>query len=200
MKRIFLIGAFILFIPEIYACSYSTKANQRVLASNVNFNLDYKIVNDEVLFDVTITGIDKDLYVSNGSNKYYGKDNSTVVINNLKEGTKYKFDVYSSTYDFCNFGSLNSKTFNTPIYNKYYKDKLCDNHQNSDLCYRWNNVDMTYDEFKKAISSLEKEEEIKPDKPVKKDNISMYLIFISIGFIFIISGTIITIKRKNVGF
>lgn len=200
MKRIFLIIAFVLFIPSIYACSYSTKSNQRILASNVNFNVDYRIVNDEAMFKVTITGINKDLYVSFGNNKYYGKDSDTVVIDNLKAGSKNKFDVYSDTYDFCLFGSLNSRTINMPIYNKYYKDKLCLNHQNSDLCYRWNNVNMTYDEFKKTVSKLNTDAVIVPDEPVKRNGISNYLLIIVFGFILTTSGTIILVRRKNVGF
>ena len=74
------------------------------------------------------------------------------------------------------------------------------NHQNSDLCYRWNNVNMTYDEFKKAVSKLNTDEVIVPDEPVKRNGISNYLLIIVFGFILTTSGTIILVRRKNVGF
>lgn len=201
MKRIFLIISFMLFIPSIYACSYSTKSNQRILASNVNFNVDYRIVNDEAIFKVTITGINEDLYVSFDNNKYYGKDSDMVVIDNLKAGSKNKFDVYSYAYDFCSFGSLSSKTISLPIYNKYYSDDLCLEHQDSNLCYRWSSVSMSYDEFKKAVSKLDVEEEEIIDEPViVKKSISKYLFVIVFGFIFVISGIMIFVKRKDVDF
>ena len=200
MKRIFLIIAFMLFIPSIYACSYSTKSNQRILASNVNFNVDYRIENDEAIFKVTITGINDNLYVSFGNNKYYGKDSDTVVIDNLKAGSKNKFEVYSDTYDFCLFGSLSSKTISLPSYNKYYKDEICLNHQDSNLCYRWSSVNMTYDEFKKAVSKLDVEEVVVPDEPVKRKNVSSYLLIIVFGFILTTSGIMILTRRRNVGF
>ena len=190
-----------LFIPSIYACSYSTKSNQRILASNVNFNVDYRIVNDEAIFKVTITGINEDLYVSFDNNKYYGKDSDMVVIDNLKAGSKNKFDVYSYAYDFCSFGSLSSKTISLPIYNKYYSDDLCLEHQDSNLCYRWSSVSMSYDEFKKAVSKLDVEEEEIIDEPViVKKSISKYLFVIVFGFIFVISGIMIFVKRKDVDF
>lgn len=195
MKKIIFIVIFILFVPSVLACDYSVKANQRALASNVNFDLNYQIIDDNAIFSVVITGLNDDLYVSDGTNKYYG---DYIIVDNLKSGVKYKFDIYSETYDFCSFGSLNSRTISTPGYNKYYNDPLCLNYQSDNICYRWNNVDMTYDEFKKIINTIEVDREIVIDD-VKNNNSFNYL-FIIIGFIILSSCTVIFVRRKNIGF
>lgn len=196
MKKFIFIVTFMLFVPSISACDYSIKAKQRAFASNVNFDLSYQIIDDNAIFSVVITGLNDDLYVSDGSNKYYG---DYIVIDNLKSGVKYKFDVYSDSYDFCSFGSLNSRTISTPVYNKYYNDSLCLDHQSDNICYRWNNVDMTYDEFKKIINTLEKDKEIVVDDVIKNNNPVNYLLVFA-GFIILSSCTVLFVRRKNIGF
>lgn len=195
MKKVILLLAFMLFLPSVYACDYSIKSKQRMLASNVNFNLSYRIVNDNAIFNLIITGLDDSLYVSDGSSRYSGKN---IVIDNLKTGTKYKFDIYSDVYSFCSFGSLASKSISVPFYNKYYKDELCLNHQDKDICYRWNNVDMSYDEFKKIVNSFD-EKDVIVDDDVSKKNFTGYLGFIVFGII-ILSGGIVIFRKRNVGF
>ncbi len=201
MGRFLIAFITLFFMVPVYACNSSIKSEQKMLASNVNFNLDYRIVNDEAIFRVTVTGLNEQLYLVDSNNKkYYGKDKDSFVIDNLEGGKKYKFTIYSDIYDFCSFGSLSSKTFTTPIYNRFYKDDLCLNHQNSNLCYRWVSVEMDYEEFKKKIGELKSDVIVEPDINDGNKNYSGYL-GIVITSIIIISGlVIIFIKRKSVGF
>ena len=197
MKKYLFILLSLIFLPNIYACDYSIKSELKSLANNVNFNLEYQIINDSPTFKISITGINGKIYViDENGNKYY----EDTVIDNLSEGMKYKFYVHSVLYDFCGFGDLNTKTINTPFYNRYYNDKLCDNHKNDDICYRWNNVSMSYDEFKKKISSLEIVEPIVPDVPVKKYGIAKYMGLIVGGISIILGASIMIMKKKNIGF
>ena len=121
-------GAFItlFFILPVHACNSSIKSEQKILADNVNFNLDYEIIDEKAIFKVTVTGLNEQLYlVDNNDRRYYGKDSESFVIDNLVGGTKYKFTIYSDAYNFCDFGSLTSKTIIKPIYNRYYIFDLC---------------------------------------------------------------------------
>lgn len=195
-KYLFILLCFI-FLPNIYACDYSTKSLLKSLANNVNFNLDYKIIDEKAIFNISITGINGMVYViDDNGNKYY-KD---TVIDNLSEGNKYKFYVRSNVYDFCGYGDLNTKIISTPYYNKYYKDKLCDNHKNDDICYRWNNISMTYDEFEKRINNLDSTPSVIPDEPIKKNGIGKYMGLIVGSFIVLLGTSIIIMKKKNIGF
>lgn len=197
MKKYLFILFSLIFLPNVYACDYSIKSELKSLANNVNFDLNYQIVDEKASFKISITGINEKVYViDENGNKYY-KD---TVIENLSEGMKYKFYVRGRVYDFCGYGDLNTKIISTPYYNKYYQDELCEKHKNDNICYRWNNVNMTYDEFKKKIVSLEVAKPIVPETPVKKNGIAKYMGLI-VGSITIILGiSIIVMKRKNIGF
>lgn len=198
-KYLLIILSSLFFLPNIYACTYEIKAELRKLASNVNFNLDYDIVNDEASFKLTITGVDSELYVVDDDNHRYdgGQD---IVINNIKGGTKAKYRVRSVYYDFCINKDLYVKSISTPYYNRYYNDDLCLKHKNSDLCYRWRSTDMSYDDLKKRIAILERETPVVPDEPDVKKNSKFYIVYIVIGSVVIFGGSIVVIRRRNIGF
>lgn len=195
-------GAFItlFFILPVHACNSSVKSEQKILADNVNFNLDYEIIDEKAIFKVTVTGLNEQLYlVDNNNIRYYGKDKDSFVIDNLVGGTKYKFTIYSDAYNFCDFGSLTSKTITTPVYNRYYKDDLCLKHKDSNLCNRWGSIEIKYEDLKKELEKSETNTTIEPTVSTN-NNYSGYLgIFITL-IIIISSFIIVFIKRKNVGF
>lgn len=198
-KYLLIILSSLFFLPNIYACTYEIKAELRNLASNVNFNLDYDIVNDEASFKLTITGVDSGLYVVDDDNHRYdgGQD---IVINNIKGGAKIKYRVRSVYYDACINKDLYVKSISTPYYNKYYNDDLCLKHKDSDLCYRWRSTDMSYDDFKKRIAILERETPVVPDEPDIKKSSKFYIVYIVIGSAIIFGGSIVVIRRRNIGF
>ena len=198
-KYLLIILSSLFFLPNIYACTYEIKAELRNLASNVNFNLDYDIVNDEASFKLTITGVNSELYIVDDDNHRYngGQD---IVINNIKGGTKAKYRVRSVYYDACINKDLYVKSISTPYYNRYYNDDLCLKHKNSDLCYRWRSTDMSYDDFKKRIAILERETPVVPDEPDIKKSSKFYIVYIVIGSVIIFGGSIVVIRRRNIGF
>ena len=198
-KYLLIILSSLFFLPNIYACTYEIKAELRNLASNVNFNLDYDIVNDEASFKLTITGVDSGLYVVDDDNHRYdgGQD---IVINNIKGGAKIKYRVRSVYYDACINKDLYVKSISTPYYNKYYNDDLCLKHKDSDLCYRWRSTDMSYDDFKKRIAILERETPVVPDEPDIKKSSKFSIVYIVIGSAIIFGGSIVVIRRRNIGF
>lgn len=196
MKKIVLLLIFMFLMPSVYACSSSLKSEMRIFANNVNFNLDYRIVNDNVIYKVIITGLNDDLYVSFNNKKYYGEN---IVIDNLDGGVKYKFDIYSDTYDFCSFGSLRTKSITTLRYNKYYNDPLCLGHEDNSVCYRWSGANISYDVLKKTLEKIETEDNVNVVNN-KKNNIFNYLGIIVIGVFMLSCGIVILVKKSSVGF
>jgi len=190
-----------LFYPCVYACDNSIKSSQKTIASNVNFDLGYRIVNDKSIFNLTVTGLNEDLYLQDENGKVYNGNDGIVIIDNLVGGKKYKYYIYSKAYSFCSFGVLLTRTINVPSYNPYYKDDLCLEHKTSDLCNRWNNLNLTYDEFKAAIKRLEKEQEFGKDNVIDdKKDIFDYLAWIVAGTVILTGGIIYFVRRKNIGF
>jgi len=192
----------LLFSPYVYACDSGIKSTQKILASNVNFDLDYRINSNKATFSLTVTGLNDNLYITDEKGKvYYGNKDGILIINNLSSG-KNKYYIYSKAYSFCSFGTLLTRTVNVPTYNPYYDDELCNNHKSSDLCSRWNNLNLTYDEFKKAILKIEKEQQSdkKDDVVEDKEDIFDYLIWIVLGTIVLSGSVVYFVKRKNIGF
>ena len=74
---------FILFILLFYktsvsaltygGCDTSVIARMKQVVANINISYDYKIINDKVYYDVTISNLTNDIYVRDnyGNREYY---------------------------------------------------------------------------------------------------------------------------------
>ena len=63
MKKYLFILFSLIFLPNVYACDYSIKSELKSLANNVNFDLNYQIVDEKASFKISITGINEKVYV-----------------------------------------------------------------------------------------------------------------------------------------
>ena len=116
MKK--LIYAFVIFFISVLNvdaifCDYSELTRIRKQASQVNIMSEYKEVNDEVLFTITIYNLRPNQYVIDTiTNKRYDygynkEKESEIVIDNIKKSGMYKFEVYSIE-NTCNEKALNT--------------------------------------------------------------------------------------------
>lgn len=211
MKKIILFTLFLLLalLPSnVFAeeCTYTYKNTLVKKASNIIPSYTYIENNDTVTFDITLTNMNKDIYVvdQTTNKKYYFNGNQEITIQGYKPGTKVSFLIYT-TDTACMGRSLATKYVNLPNYNKYYKDPLCVGKENYSVCYKWNEVNIDYEEFKKRVNSLyseqTKNEETKEEiKTTIFDQIYNYLqqyyVFIIIG-VSIIVIIIFIIKYRN---
>lgn len=205
MKKVFISLIFMFLFSDVFACDNGIKSSQKILASNVNFDLSYKINDDKATFSLTVTGLNDNLYITDEKGKiFYGNKDGNLVINNVGSG-KNNYYIYSKAYSYCSFGVLLTRTVNVPSYNPYYNDILCENHKTSDLCSRWNSLDLSYEEFKSAILKLEVIQNDTGDNVIDDfvDNRMYgfdYLIWLVIGTI-IVSGFIsYFVRRRKIGF
>lgn len=226
MKKIIYLIMFGIFltIPSIakadnyYSCDPTNLTKLQKIATNIVSTYDYQEIFDsnstygKVLFTVKLTNLDSKLYIISKETKTrYNYTSSEIVISNITPGQTLHYEVYANDYG-CNDKYLMTIYVNIPSYNKYYVDDLCKNYQSYKLCNKWNKVDMSYDEFKIAVSKYsESNNNSKPEEENKTKTfeeifaeVVAYLdkykmpIF---GSIVIISGSLIIIlkifKRKD---
>ena len=212
MKKviIFVLFTLIIMFPmnvDALSCSYEDKAVLRKKASNIMPSYTYTESNDSVLFSVTLTNLSQDLYiVDKTTNKRYNYNGSSeLTIKGYEAGVKVQYEIYTTNSD-CFTKYLTIKYVNLPNYNKYYKDPLCVGKESYSVCYKWNKVDITYDEFKERVKKIyneqTKEEEINEEiKETLFDKIYNFLhdyyVFIIVGLVLITFSIIFFRNRKN---
>ncbi len=194
MKKRIILLILLILIPvsvEAYECSDADAARLRKLASNVSTSYDYKEYDDYVTFSVTITNFNDDIHIVDDTtnNKYKSEGRTEITIDGYKPGTNIKYYIYNTRTD-CIDDYLTVKYVNLPYYNKYYKTEICkDNNHN--LCNKWRNVTISYDELEKQLSLKEKEIENIEDNN-KKDILNIILDFINNYYYYIMGVLILT--------
>lgn len=140
-------------------CSSSDKERLQKLANNISVIVEEENNgNGNIVFSATFTGISDDIRIFNPKNWMYyrnlsNSDIGEVTINNLYQGTSYRFEIYSST-GACSFKIFRTITLSIPKYNKYYSDPICENVKEYKLCQKWiDNDNMPYDEFLNKVNN-----------------------------------------------
>ncbi len=190
-------------------CNYSDVSRMKSIVTNINLSYDYKIINNEAYFDVTLSNLTEDIYFYDTitqKNYYYSDtNNGEIIISNYKPTSgSYKF--YSAK-NACYGISLGTKYYNFPVYNKYYSDPLCKDIPNYSLCQKWGYVNYSQDEFEKMISDY------KDSKPIESDNninveykktfieklIDVYInyYYYFLGFLILVCSIIIIVNNKK---
>ena len=153
MKKIIILFLLTLFFPikvEGYYCSFSEIARLKKIASNINISYDYKIVNDDALFEITLVNLNKELYITS-DNRTYNYKSDVLKIDNYKSGTTVKFYVYPTDRD-CSDELLRTINIVLPKYNSYYDDEICVGIENYSLYQKWSTHNLSYTEFVKQVN------------------------------------------------
>lgn len=191
-------------------CEYSVVSRMKSIVKNVNISYDYKIINNEAYFDVTINNLTDDIYLYDVKNdkKYYYKDtfNGELVINNYKVNSgSYRF--YSNKKE-CYGISLGVKYYNFPHYNKYYTHFLCEDITDYSLCKKWAKINYSEVEFEEYILNYKNKKEESEEETVEvvyektffdkliQIYIDYYYYFLG-GLIIIFTPIIIIYNKKN---
>ena len=149
-------------------CSNQDKVKFQKMAKNITTTYDYIEENGTVAFTVTLSNVPNDFVIQHlASDQEYRTENGEIVFNNMAAGTSYRFDVYTSD-EACFLERLYSIYVNLPSYNPYYNDPICEGIENYKFCNKWQQVNLTYDEFVKEVNRYkaslkqpEKKEEVK---------------------------------------
>lgn len=175
MKKIILF--LILLIPvsiKGYFCDYDDYNIVRKKALNVNLMTEYEIKDDNAIFTVTIYNLMEDQYIKDVvNNKIYNYNGSNLVLELTKPGT-YSFEVYSNN-NYCDSSYLNKLFVEIPVYNKFYKDPLCEGIENYKYCQKWFSTSITYEQFKEEVIKYKGSPETEEIKKEEYRNIFLEL-------------------------
>lgn len=197
-------------VNAVQSCTDSEMERLRELANNVQFKTNSKIeegkdqTDDGIVdvvynsYDIQIINFDSDLKIKykNGLNEEITLTSETTSINDLYEGYKYTFYIYSYTDNLCTDRVLKTVSVDLPIYNKYYhsnKEK-CEEYPDFKYCKKYldattksfSEIDKEFDEYIKSNNSA-----LNPDK------INWNIIYIIGGVILILSIVVILIIVKK---
>lgn len=206
-KKFLFIIVFLMLILSINkvsaACDNSKIARLRKIAGNINLSYSYIVNNNIADFTVTVNNLFTGMYMIDSKTglTYYGNDSGEVIIPGYRFINSGKYTIYSSE---CNI-KLNTKYYKMPVYNIYYGDKACKGMENYYLCQRWQEVNLSHDEFllkiderKAYLEELEKQnqkiEENWFDKII--NFIRNYGYYIMLGII-VIGVPILSVVKKN---
>ena len=184
MKRFIYILICLMIFPTIIsaACIGEEKDRLQKFANNITYTLEEVPIADNVYFKATFTGLTTGVslfdpisfqyYNYTGSNETTGE----IEINSLSSGRSYMFSIYGTGN--CSSEKIRTITINTPYYNKYYDDPICEKAKNYSLCQKWVQNDLNYEQFTAKVNEYIKQNTVKPnDNPVVDNNIFDFLEF-----------------------
>lgn len=135
-------------------CDYQDMARYQKLASNINFSYDFVEANNSVTFNITVSNMPVDLYIvdtfTGNQFSYQTVGASETILYGYKPGANYKFNIVP--YDEMCFGSVVLRKYiNLPAFNAYYLDPVCNGAESFELCQKWVDHDLSYNEFVKQV-------------------------------------------------
>lgn len=172
MKKLFLIlGLFLTFFPIVkaYPCSKEQTSRYEKLANQIQATYEYKEVNDEIVFDITFHNVNNDFYIVDYYNldhlKTYENNGSGVIIaDNYLPGNKYRFSILNKKKS-CDTKIISEIFVTLPNYNKFYKDDICKDIGEFELCKKWvNNGGISYEHFLKSAKEYKEEKNEIPEE------------------------------------
>lgn len=201
---IFVLSPYRIYAKNVLSCDYKEKARHNLIASNIDFELDYIEKADSVEFFITIYNLHPEIkIVDTYHDEVYQYNNledtpKEIKIGGYEDGNTVKFELYSRE-NICQINLLSTKHINLPSYNKYYRDSLCKGIEENTLCKKWVKNDLSYDKFKEEVrkykSTLKKKQKEK-ERLAKSESklvkfIETMMNFIKENYIYILISIII---------
>lgn len=197
-------------------CDNAKVVRYQNIASNVNVSTTYQDVAGGVTFQAVITNVTPDIRVFDLTNRvsyYYGnnpENPSEVIIDGLEADHTYRFEIYATANDGCNYGVLYTYYVNTPAYNAYYNDPVCSDVKEYRLCQKWLKTDLSHEEFVRQVNQYKASLETQDSEQVDVTetpgfNLAQFLadyyyIFLIIIILFIVGMLYWNERRDTFGF
>lgn len=136
----FLLFMFILLIPynANALCSSQEKARLKKLVSNINVSYDYKIVNNDAIFQIKFSNVSPELYfkdVNQNVYKTYSWEENEIILYDYPDGGSNNFIFYANKT--CSGEKVGNIYVNLPTYNPFYQLSVCDGASEYKLCQKW---------------------------------------------------------------
>lgn len=198
------------------SCSTTLASRYQRIASNVNITTSYQENNGGVSFQVIITNLTPDIVIYDISHDRYfhygdnGENPSEVIVDGFEADKSYRFVAYATNQDNCDYGELYTYYANTPAYNQYYNDPVCQDVREYKLCQKWLKTSLSHDEFVKQVNEYKeslKKNEVTTVNPTKTPGFNLaqflidyYYVLLIIIILFIIGMIYWNEKHDTFGF
>ena len=145
-------------------CDYQRQAELSRLASNVQFNYTYNIL-DSVAFNLYVTNLTNDIYVVDSYGNYFVGEGeksltySTLNIPSFSDGASVTYQIFSNDNN-CKNELLMTKTINFPHYNPLSKLSECTANPGFRYCQVWQNINsVSMSQFEQELSKYTQEKQ-----------------------------------------
>lgn len=195
MKKILILLICLCLVPTIVSASCTDKEiiNMTSFVKNVNFTPIFD-ENTET-FTIIVSNLDSSFYfIDTTNNITYNTIGDGAIISGYKPGINYRFKFLSRNPN-CIDRVLSSRYVETPVYNKYYKDPICNGMGEYKFCKKWPGYSYSYETIKSEVEKVKKQtnDNGKEEKEEKVMGIYDYIIYIYSRYYFIILPALILI-------
>jgi hypothetical protein len=182
-KYSFILLTFIIFLlhPKTITaevCDYVELARLKNIAENIEIKLSYFNMADDVNFSVSILNLRPGVYIRDlYKNAVYSYDSESPItmIDNYETGKSYQFQIYTDLTD-CKNKELKTINIETPYYNIFYNDTVCNGLDNYYLCDRWYKHGLSYEIFVETVNTYK--ESLIPEEKIDEDIDNVYYQYI----------------------
>lgn len=214
MKRIkyLLLFVLMLFTFNVKAvvdhCEKEELARLKELAKKVEFDYDYKLVNEKAVFSISAINLNEDLkvviiddYFSLNYKEFKNDGTGKGTLDSFNSGEKVVVTIQGYVPNFCSGKTLLTKTIKLPYYNYYYDAERCNGNEDFKYCKQLISSNITKESFENEFALYLKSKETKEEEEEKKkDNTLIYIIIGGVCGVLAIGATtmiIINTKKKN---
>ena len=190
-------------------CESSELKRLKELAKIVDFDYDYKVINEQANFSIKAVNLNSDLKVMIIEDYYLDKyrefkDNSShsATLDGFNSGDKVVITIKGFVNNACSGTTVLTKTIKLPYYNMYYSEKVCKGFEDFKYCKELIDSNISEETFYEEFEKYFEAKEIKEPEKVSTNNTWKLLIIICsiVVVIAILVGMMMIIarrKRKN---
>ena len=187
-------------------CDSKEFTRLKELAEKVEFDYDYKMVDDQARFSITAVNLNSDLKVLIIEDYFLDKykqfkDNSshTATIDNFLPGERVVVTIKGFVPNRCSGKTVLTKTIKLPYYNYYYNEEKCKGHEDFKYCKLLISNNISQSSFNTQFEAYLKSKENKSTEVIPKTNTWRLLITIGIivGILAVLVGIAMYIVRRR---
>ena len=189
-------------------CEKEEMTRLKELARKIEFDYDYKLVNDKAVFSINAINLNEDLevlivedYWSLNYKEFKDDGTKKGTLNNFNPGEKVVITIKGYVDNWCSGKTVLTKTVKLPYYNYFYDSEKCRGNEDFKYCKQLIDSNITKESFENEFALYLKNKENKPKEEEKeKDNTTIYIIIGIVSGILAIGAIIMIIrntKKKN---
>lgn len=191
-------------------CDSKELARLKELAKKIEFDYDYKLVDEKAVFSINAVNLNEDLkvliikdYYSDNYREFKNNSEHKATLDNFSSGERIVVTIKGFVPNWCSGKTVLTKTIKLPYYNYYYDEEKCNGNEDFKYCKILINSNISEKEFNKQFELYLKNKEAKntPSNEVSKNNTSLYLMIaggvLLVAMIIILVNAIIKRRKKN---